>query len=93
MPESKSTSEELNNVNPLQIIAIADAAFDLLEKALVAIDELKKNGAVITPEQQLALQAKYESLINRADSQFSGDHWKIDPPPAVQSPAVAPESD
>lgn len=80
------TTSDLNKVNPLEIIAIADAAFDLLERALAAVDGAKKNGANITPEQQLALQARYESLRLRTDKQFTGAHWELPPPPSVQSP-------
>lgn len=74
------------DMNPLQVIAIADAAFDILEKALGFIDEAKKNGAVITPEQQASLQARYQSLKNRTEGQFTGAHWELPPPPGVESP-------
>src|SRR5690242_6510185 len=71
---------DLQKVNPLQIIAIADAVFDPLEKTLDAIDEAKKSGANITPEQQTALQNRYHSLRDRTDNQFTGDHWQLPPP-------------
>lgn len=84
-----AVSADLNKVNPLELIAIADADFSLLEKTLAAIDGAKKNGAVITADQQAALQARYASLRDRTDGQFSGDHWALPPPAGVESPVNA----
>jgi hypothetical protein len=60
----------------MQEIAIATAALSLLEVLIPKIQELTLKGAV-TPEQQQALLAKYNSLKNAGDAAFSGPEWNL----------------
>lgn len=65
-------------MNPLAILATANAALSLLEQLLPLIDGLAAKGEV-TPEQQAELLAKYNSLKTQADGQFTGTAWQVEP--------------
>jgi hypothetical protein len=69
----------------MEYILLANAAMVLLEKLLPIIGEKFKAGE-IPIEEQAAVLARYESLKNRANGEFAGAHWKIEPDP---QPATA----
>jgi hypothetical protein len=60
----------------MEYIAAATAALNLLEVLIPQIQQLALKGAV-TPEQQTALLAKYNSLKNAGDAAFSGPEWNL----------------
>lgn len=63
-------------MSPLVIIAAANAALSLVETLIPKIQEWVQTGE-ITADQQADLLARYNSLKNKADGQFSGPEWKL----------------
>jgi hypothetical protein len=71
----------------MEELALANAAMVLLEKLIPILSEKFKSGEISAGEQASVL-ARYTSLKNRAEGEFSGTHWKIEPDP--QSDATKP---
>ena len=59
------------------LLAAVNAALDLVRVALPVIEQLRLAG-VISVEQQREVRKNYQSLVTRADGQFSGPEWQID---------------
>jgi hypothetical protein len=62
-------------MDPVTLVATLNAALTLSNELLPIVAQYRAEGK-ITAEQQAALRAKYESLLNRANGEFSGPHWK-----------------
>jgi hypothetical protein len=60
-------------------VLVINASLTLLEELLPKLSQLKASGE-ITAEQQAAVLAKYTSLKTRADGQFAGPEWQVEPP-------------
>ena len=77
----------------MEEIAAANAIMLLLEKLITIIGEKIKSGEISLDEQASVL-ARYESLKNRANGEFAGAHWKIEPDPqqTVPAPDVEPRN-
>jgi hypothetical protein len=73
----------------MEEIAAANAIMLLLEKLIPIISEKFKRGE-IPVEEQASVLTRYESLKNRANGEFQGAHWKIEPDPVspVGRPAI-----
>ena len=54
-----------------------NAALALVDALMPALKDAFQRGE-ISAEQQAATRAKYESLRDKLDGQFAGDHWKIE---------------
>jgi hypothetical protein len=67
-------------MDPLTILTVVNGSIKLVEQLLPVINGMASRGE-ISAEQQAELRAKYESLKAKADGQFQGDHWQIDPEP------------
>lgn len=63
-------------MDPITILAAANAGIALVEQLIPIIAQLKGSG-LITVEQQQILLAKYNSLKDKADGQFSGPEWDV----------------
>ncbi len=64
-------------MNPATIIALLNAAMSMTEELLPLVTEAAQKGE-ISPEQQAKVLARYQSLKNRAEGQFSGLEWKAE---------------
>jgi hypothetical protein len=62
-------------MDPLTILSLTSAAMALLKEAIPQVREMFANGE-ITKEQQEKVLAEYNSLKERAESQFSGPEWE-----------------
>ena len=63
-------------MGPQEILTATNAAITLIEALLPSITALVQKGE-ITPAQQTALMAKYQSLKTKADGQFAGPEWQV----------------
>ncbi len=63
-------------MDPITIIAAANAAMSLMEALVPQIRNLVSRGE-ITVEQQQELLKKYNSLKTQADGQFTGPEWEV----------------
>lgn len=66
-------------MDPLTILNAVNAGLALVDALLPELQKLQLKGE-ITVEQQEQVLARYHSLRARADGQFSGPEWQIDPP-------------
>jgi len=65
-------------MDPISILAAISASIDIAEKLLPLVSQLKADGQ-ITADQQADILARFESLKAKADGQFSGPEWQVDP--------------
>lgn len=65
------------------------AAMTLIEELLPIIGDRVKSGTV-TAAAQAELLNKFESLKARANGEFEGPHWKIEPDPTSSPPDTSP---
>lgn len=65
-------------MDPFTIISLINGGMKLAEDLLPLLDGMVSRGE-ITAEQQAQVRAKYESLKAKADGQFQGAHWQIEP--------------
>lgn len=65
-------------MNPLTVIAVINGSLKLAEDLIPVLHGMVARGEVTVAE-QLAVREKYESLKAKADGQFQGDHWQIEP--------------
>ena len=64
-------------MNAIAILGAINAGLALIESLLPLLQQAVQAGE-ITVDQQSELLAKYVSLKNRADGQFSGPEWKVE---------------
>ena len=63
-------------MNPATILSAANAALALVEAALPAIQSAVQSGQISVGDQQVLLNT-YNSLVAKANGQFSGPEWQI----------------
>jgi hypothetical protein len=63
-------------MDPITIIALADAALALIQKAVPAIRDAFAGGE-IPVEQQAAVRAKYDALRAAGGDAFSGPEYEL----------------
>ena len=61
-----------------KIVGIFIGLLNLLEEMLPVIENLRVTG-LITAAQQAEMKERYRRLKERADGQFSGPEWMIEP--------------
>jgi hypothetical protein len=68
-------------MDPLTTLNAVNAGLALVDALLPELQKLQLNGQ-ISVEQQQDMLSRYNSLKARADGQFKGREWQIDPPTA-----------